>query len=153
MILLLCWLIKGWRHLWFLKLRLCSFLFSVNLRFLNEFTVCIAFSLSKDWMILRLINFMSHCRIIYFLPISPLVIIILRLHHQSFVAPLIIYLAQELKATLMNRLDFLHRQIEINAQYHNLVALNTHNDRKYHESTHHNKYTEEYESWYKKPVI
>jgi hypothetical protein len=87
----------------------------------------------------------SDSRIIDILSACSLVILILRLHHQCLITSLIVYLAQELKATLMYRLDLLHGQVKVDAQYHDLVTLHSHNDGEYHESTHHHKYTEEYE--------
>jgi hypothetical protein len=88
---------------------------------------------------------MSDRRIIIVLSICSLVVSILRLHHESLIASLIVYLAQEFKATLMHSLDLLHGQVKVDTQYHDLVALDAHNDREYHESTHHHEHAEEYE--------
>jgi hypothetical protein len=68
-----------------------------------------------------------------------------RLHQKSFIASFIINLAEKLKASLMHCSNLLHRQVKVDAQYHDLVALHSHHDWEYHEATHHHEYTEEYE--------
>jgi hypothetical protein len=74
-------------------------------------------------------------------------------HHQSLVTALIIYLAEEFIASLMNGLDLGHRQVEVDTQDHHLVTLHTHHYREYDEARHHDKDAEEHEGGDQQPMI
>ena len=74
-------------------------------------------------------------------------------HKHRLFSPLIVDLAEELKATLMHCFNLYYRQFEVDTQNHHLVSLNAHYNREYYKATHYHKHAKENESWHQQPVV
>lgn len=140
----------------FSNMRFFPFLFILFLlptlrRRIDKHSVSVALSFrDRLVMSMRQVIFSAKCRLILDLPGCTLyhMLFFVRLHQKSFIASFIINLAEKLKASLMHCSNLLHRQVKVDTQNHDFVALNSNDNRENYKSTHHNENAEKYESWH-----